>query len=144
MLNHYLNMVYVQQLKSMASEQNELLAALFELLNELQELENIDPSVKEKIRDKLRKKLKKRLSRKAFRKLEALLNMYFIPQSTDTIKQAIQKIITAVKNNLDKLNKNPDKSKQPTADLYINLFGVLSSYITGSHAVPMSLEPQIN
>lgn len=130
---------YSVELKNVMQEENEIMDALFELLEELDDIFEMDASKREKARDKIKAKLKKRLSKKAFKKLEALLNLYFIPMNKDSLKKAIQKLLQAVKANIDKLNKNPHKTHDVAnqKEAYANLFGMLSAYITGSHPVPM-------
>lgn len=129
---------YEKELKNIAKEDTEILDALFDLLEELDEIANMDPSKVSQIKDKMRKKMQKRMSKKAFKKLEGLLNMFFLPQNKDSIRDAIKKIIAAIKGNLDKLNKSGNKMDIKN-DMYVNLFGILSSYITGSHPVPMQM-----
>lgn len=130
---------YEKELKNIAKEDMEILDALFDLLEELDQITNLDPSKVSQIKDKMRKKMQKRMSMKAFKKLEALLNMYFLPQNKDSIRDAMKKLMAAIKGNLDKLNKKPGESLEIKQDMYLNLFGVLSSYITGSHPVPMQM-----
>lgn len=128
---------YGKELKNVMNEEVEILDALFEMLEELDELFELDPDKREKIREKMKQKLKKRLGKKAFEKLEAMLNLFFMPMNKGTVKAAIQKLIAAIKANLDKYGNSPTQGMGAPKDMYVNLFGVLSSAITGSHPIPM-------
>ena len=131
---------YQHELRSMLDEQEALLNDLNELMEELSGLTQIDPLMLDKVQQKLRKKLQKRLHLKILKRLEKLLAMRFNPSNKESLRDAIRKLINEIKANIEALKKNKslDNTVRPLKeDLYINLFGLLNSYIAGSIPVPL-------
>lgn len=131
---------YQSELRSMLQEQEELLNDLNQLMEELSELANLDPLMLDKVQQKLRKKLQKRLHAKILKRLEKLIAMRFNPSNKESLRDAIRKLINEIKANIEALKKNKslDNTVRPLKeDLYINLFGLLNSYIAGSIQVPL-------
>lgn len=132
---------YHNELHSVLQEQEALLNDLQELLKDLTELTNLDPVLLDKIQEKLHKKLQKRMHKKLLKKLEKLLSLKLNPNNKESLRDALRKLMNEIKANIDLLKKNPtlDKTLRPIReDVYINLFGLLNSYIAGSIAVPLT------
>lgn len=132
---------YQNELRSMLQEQEALLNDLNELMTELNEILKLDPLMLDKMQQKLRKKLQKRIHKKLLKRLEKLLAMRLNPNNKEALRDALRKLINEIKANIENLKKkNPlDKTVRPLQeDIYINLFGLLNSYITGSIAVPLT------
>jgi hypothetical protein len=132
---------YQNEVRSMIQEQESLLKDLQDLMNELDELMTINPELLDKIQSKLHKKLQNRLHKKLLKKLEKLLAMKINPKNMAAMRDALRKLMNEIIFHLEALkkNKNADKTLRPIKeDLYINLFGLLNSYIAGAIAVPLT------
>jgi hypothetical protein len=132
---------YQSELKSVIQEQEALLNDLNEIMNDLMEMMQLDPESVNKIHDKLRKKILKKLNQKMSKKLEKLLSLLLNPKNKMSLRDALRKLMNEIRANIERLKKNKslDKTVRPlNEDIYINLFGLLNSYITGSIPVPLS------
>lgn len=132
---------YHAELKSVLQEQEALLNDLNEIMNDLMEMMELDPTAANKIHDKLRKKMQKKLNQKMSKKLEKLLSLLLNPKNKASLRDALRKLMNELRANIEKLKKNKshDKTVRPlNEDIYINLFGLLNSYIAGSIAVPLT------
>ena len=132
---------YQHELKSMLQEQEALLNDLQELMTELNDILKLDPLMLDQMQNKLRKKLQNRIHKKLLKRLEKILAMKLNPKNKEALRDALRKLINEIKANIENLKKkNPlDKTVRPLQeDVYMNLFGLLNSYITGSIPVPLT------
>ena len=138
---HANKLSYQTELHSLIQEQEALLNDISDIMNELNDLINVDPEIAGRLQEKLRKKLQKRLHKKLLKKLEKLLSFTLNPKNKEALRDSLRKLMNAIKASIEHLkkNKSTDKTLFPIhEDIYINLFGLLNSYIAGSIAVPLT------
>lgn len=134
---------YHNELRSALQEQEALLNDINDIMNELSELMTLSPEVLDKLQQKLRKNLQKRLNKQLLKKLEKILSVLMNPKNKESLRDALRRLINEIRANIETLKKNGsktlDKTQRPVPeDIYINLFGLLNSYIAGSIAVPLT------
>lgn len=131
---------YQRELHSLLQDQESILHDLEELLGELDNMGDISPEMINNIKNNLLKKLRQRMNKKMFKKLEKFLNEYFKHRMSGSLRDNLRKMINEIRTNLDRLkkgNKADNKISPVPEDIYINLFGLLNSYITGSISIPL-------
>ncbi|HTM63110.1 MAG TPA: hypothetical protein VL360_01260 [Gammaproteobacteria bacterium] len=131
---------YQSELRAAIQEQEALLNEINDILNELTEIMSMNPEALDKIQQKLKKKLQKHLHKKLLKRLEAIIALRLNPNNKEALRDLLRKLINEIKANIESLkkNKHADKTLRPIKDdIYVNLFGLLNSYITGSIAVPL-------
>lgn len=133
--------VYRNELRASLQEQEGLLNDINDIMNELTEIMAMSPEVLDKLQQKLRKNLQKRLNKQLLKKLEKILSLLMNPKNKESLRDALRRMINEIRANIAHLKKNKslDKTVRPVPeDIYINLFGLLNSYIAGAIAVPLT------
>lgn len=134
---------YHNELRSALQEQEALLNEINQIMNELPELMTLNPELLDKLQQKIRKNLLKRLNKQQLKRLEKILALLMNPKSKESLRDALRRLINQIRANIESLkksgNKSLDKTQRPISeDIYINLFGLLNSYIAGAIAVPLT------
>lgn len=131
---------YQQELRSLLQDQESVLHDLEELLSELDNMGDVSPEMINNIKNNLLKKLRQKMNKKMLKKFEKFLNEYFKHRMNGSLRDHLRKMINEIRANLDRLkkgNKADTKISPVPEDIYINLFGLLNSYITGSISIPL-------
>lgn len=132
---------YHNELRSALQEQEALLNEINQIMSELPELMTLNPELLDKLQQKIRKNLLKRLNKQQLKRLEKILAMLMNPKNKESLRDALRRLINEIRANIESLKKNKslDKTQRPISeDIYINLFGLLNSYIAGAIAVPLT------
>ncbi len=132
---------YHNEFRSALQEQEALLNDINDIMNELSELMTLSPEVLDKLQQKLRKNLQKKLNKQLLKKLEKILNLKLNPKNKESLRDLLRRLVNEIRANIESLKKNKtlDKTMRPVSeDVYMNLFGLLNSYIAGSIAVPLT------